>query len=600
MRSIHLLYVPTLSCNLRCTYCYLGEQTNPDGLRIDARRAVNTLRHALGAFEAAGVLPFNVSLHGGEVTMLPPPVLEGLFELIRSHYVRHFDAISALGHRKSSPHIKTNLYRFGQLYDLLVRCQVSVSASVDLPLALHERHRRTRGGRSWLERTEANLRLLAGYPHSKKISATLSAEHLKDLPVLVDGIWYLHRELGFDMNQFNVMFAFPSALNLADHAMETLPPATPTDQLALYEALTDEFTGTELEYGLRRNWFDEFTPNYCTNMQNCGERFFLLQSDGSVYSCVRGQGLPEFCYGNIFTDSVDAILAKGVAAVSTVHQRHGFDDECRSCGYLSLCNTGCPVVKLQLGSGRSYTCDIQRSIYRDYPLTYPRADHAAQQEYAREYQLQVHPELLTTGGPPDPQQHAVLLPAGLIEENNSLCSLVESDPVLTQLYRDDAWVLRLGRQWIPLSSQLTKTESSCYTMLGSDRVVVHLRRELWQVACSEPVRNTLYLQLLRDTPLVYGDDRRAKQEHLLTYQLYSRCCSDSELGPDWVAADITGLLEGHQHLFQHSVRNNLFVTTSCMRDYHYQKQKENAFYHIQAMNLPFQNFEFHYLPGGQS
>ena len=41
---------------------------------------------------------------------------------------------------------------------------------------------------------------------------------------------------------------------------------------------------------------------------------------------------------------------------------------------------------------------------------------------------------------------------------------------------------------------------------------------------------------------------------------------------------------------------NLFFTTGYLRDYHYQKQKANAFYHIQAINLPFQNVEFHYLP----
>jgi uncharacterized protein len=35
-----------------------------------------------------------------------------------------------------------------------------------------------------------------------------------------------------------------------------------------------------------------------------------------------------------------------------------------------------------------------------------------------------------------------------------------------------------------------------------------------------------------------------------------------------------------------------------LRAYHYQKQKSNAFYHIQAANLPFQNFEFFYLPQG--
>ena len=44
------------------------------------------------------------------------------------------------------------------------------------------------------------------------------------------------------------------------------------------------------------------------------------------------------------------------------------------------------------------------------------------------------------------------------------------------------------------------------------------------------------------------------------------------------------------------VLNNLFVTTFFLREYHYQKQKANAFYHVQTANLPFQNFEFHYLP----
>ena len=174
------------------------------------------------------------------------------------------------------------------------RHKVSISASIDLPLALHARHRTTRGGTDWLPRTLDNIRLLARYPHAKKISATLSSEHLADIPALVHDIWFIHRELGFDMNQFNLMFAFGSELNRAAKGEAVLTPATPAQQQALYAALKAEFTGTELEEGLRRNWFDEFKPSYCTNAANCGERFYLLQSDGAVYSCVRGcrRGFP--------------------------------------------------------------------------------------------------------------------------------------------------------------------------------------------------------------------------------------------------------------------------------------------------------------------
>ena len=41
-----------------------------------------------------------------------------MFVLIHAHYLRHFDAITALGHRKSAPHIKTNLFKFAPLYEL--------------------------------------------------------------------------------------------------------------------------------------------------------------------------------------------------------------------------------------------------------------------------------------------------------------------------------------------------------------------------------------------------------------------------------------------------------------------------------------------------
>ena len=38
--------------------------------------------------------------------------------------------------------------------------------------------------------------------------------------------------------------------------------------------------------------------------------------------------------------------------------------------------------------------------------------------------------------------------------------------------------------------------------------------------------------------------------------------------------------------------NNLFATTSALRDRHYAKHRDNAYYHIQTINLPFQNIEF--------
>ncbi|HSP78200.1 MAG TPA: SPASM domain-containing protein [Myxococcaceae bacterium] len=597
-RHIHLLYVPTLGCNLGCSYCYLGEQTTQAALRKDAARATATLRHALDALDEAGVLAFNVSLHGGEVTTMPPPVLEELFTLIRGYYLSHFDEISALGQTKTAPHIKTNLYKFAPLYELFERHKVSISASIDLPLALHARHRTTRGGASWLDRTLENLRLLARYPHGKKLSATLCEEHLADIPAIIDDIWFIHRELGFDMNRFNVMFAFESALNEANEARKGKAPltqASPARQLELYRALNEAFTGTELEEGLRRFWFDEFKPTYCTNAFNCGERFFLLQSDGSVYSCVRGQGLEELHYGNVFTDSIPQILATGARKVSELHQAHGFDAACQGCGHLRLCRTGCPAVKLQMKSGRSYTCELQKALYADNPRSFPEASPEEQRDYARWYAQAMHPRLaFEEASPPRP---GVLLPNDLYQEKNALVALIEEDETLRALYSDESFLLELGGELLPLASQLLKRERSLYTLTREDRLRLHVRRELFRQACPEPVRNTLYLQMLRDTPVVYGDEKRTKQEHLFTYQLHFQCLEPSDsAGEDYVMADLGGLVHLHRSLYLPGVSNNLFVTTQYLREYHYQKQKNNAFYHIQAINLPFQNFEFYYVP----
>ena len=599
-RSIHLLYSPTLACNLGCRYCYLGDQTRTAPLKADAARAVATLSHALQKLRDAGVLAFNVSLHGGEVTTLPPAVLEELFVVVRDHYLRHFDDINALGHKKATPHIKTNLFKFASLYELFCRHKVSVSASIDLPLAKHAEYRVKRNGHDWLERTLENIRLLARYPHAKKISATICAEHLQDVDAFVRDIWFIHRELGFDMNQFNLMFAFASELNDVDQGPLRMTPASTAQQLALYERLKREFTGTELEDGLRRNWFDEFKPTYCTNAYNCGEKFYLLQSDGDVYSCVRGQGIEEFRYGNIFEDRIEDILANGARKIAAIHQAHGLDKACGSCSHLSTCHTGCPVVKHQSKSGRSYTCDLQKSIYRDNPRSYPADEPARREEYLRYYTAGMHPALAIER-PNPPAAPEIRLPNDFTPEKHALAKLIREDPVLRELYSDKAFALEVGEELVELSSQITKPHSTWYTRAHGERLVVHFPRSLLAVACDEPVRNTLYLQMLCDQPVVYGDEKRTKQAHLFTYQLFADCMQPStRLGPDYVQADIAGIVDMHERLYRRGVLNNLFFTTQYLRDYHYQKQKNNAFYHIQAVNLPFQNFEFFHLPRKES
>jgi len=151
--------------------------------------------------------------------------------------------------------------------------------------------------------------------------------------------------------------------------------------------------------------------------------------------------------------------------------------------------------------------------------------------------------------------------------------------------------LRLADRGIP-SENGRPVEGFRDTYFGDDS-----NRSLFDANCPEFLRNTLYLQMLRDTPVVYGDEQRTKQEHVFTYQIFANCLQEStRLGAEYLMADLSGIIELHREHYRKGVLNNLFFTTLHLREYHYQKQKNNAFYHIQAINLPFQNFEFNYLP----
>lgn len=596
-KFIHLLYVPTIYCNLGCHYCYLGKQTDTDTLKADSDRSVETLRYAIDYFGNENILPFNLSLHGGEVTSIPRQTMTELFLIIAEHYLHNYDELMANGFRKQTPHIKTNLYNFDKYQALFDHHKVSISGSVDLPLSLHKKYRTTKTNKSTLDKIIKNIKLLSDYPHGKKLSATLFSEHFNHTQSIIDDIWFIHRELGFDMNNFNFMFGFESLLNTDKFSDSITLNTTSLDeqlQIDFYQAMKREFVGTELEWGFKRNWFDEFTPSYCTSAKNCGERFFLLQSNGDVFSCVRGQGSTPFKYGNIFVDSASEVLQNAVHNIRSIHQDKGLHDDCEQCEYLNICNTGCAYVKHEKDVKKSYTCALQKQIYKDYPHQFKAApSDEVRQLNLNNYVAEIHPNSI------DKISSAQRMPANIMrlssdfyDEKNTLANVINNDALLQVLYTNNGFALEVNGEFGFLTSQLLKTNKEQHFIEPGDKIFIHVKKELFEFNCADIVTNTLHLQLLRDSKVVYGDEMREKQEHIFTQQVFYKQLMPSERGEQWLKIDLSPILELWSTQFIDGVMNNFFVTTSALREYHYKKQQKNAFYHIQAVNLPFQNFEF--------
>ena len=83
-KYIHLLYVPTMACNMACKYCYLEDNTKDD---FKNYHALETLDYAIKKFKDFNVIPFNISLHGGEVTTLSHDDFYDLIKYIANYYL---------------------------------------------------------------------------------------------------------------------------------------------------------------------------------------------------------------------------------------------------------------------------------------------------------------------------------------------------------------------------------------------------------------------------------------------------------------------------------------------------------------------------------
>ena len=122
-----------------------------------------------------------------------------------------------------------------------------------------------------------------------------------------------------------------------------------------------------------------------------------------------------------------------------------------------------------------------------------------------------------------------------------------------------------------------------------------MKKNLINEVCDYPINNSLYIMLLSGNMVTYGDEARTKQSHLATFQIYKSVLDNGLNNKDYYIYDLTNLIKEYKNQYSIDNPNNIFFTTQALRDYHYTKQKNNAYYHIQAINLPFQNIEFYYI-----
>ena len=570
-KYIHLLYVPTMACNMGCKYCYLEENTKDEKTKY---KPLETLEYAIEKFRQNNVIPFNISLHGGEVTTLSKKDFHDIIEYISNYYNKNREIITNAGFKVGIPHIKTNLYDLEKHIDTIKEFNVSISGSLDLPLFLHDKYRVTKGNKKTLDKIFKNIELMKNIPNKKKVSSTIFKEHYNHIEEIIKDIKYLNENTCLDMNDFNFMIGFDYNLNGILHHI------TEEEQVEFYKRMHKEFDRTDLTVGVNGPWFDEFGPGYCTNCDNCGEKFFLLEKNGDIYSCVRGQKNKDYYYGNIYENSVEEILNTAQKKIFSNHNKMPLAEECTKCGYLYLCKTGCPFVKNTYNTNKSYTCKLQQQLYKDRNYNIDEYND----EFVYQYLIKMRA-----------QDNSKYIPKRN-NDYNQLEEIIKQDKKLKYIYDDNVFILKVDDIEYKLSSQIIKKVRDFIYVTPESKIKIYMKKHLIDEECDYPENNSLYIMLLSGDLVTYGDEQRTKQRHVFTHQVYKGVLDSTKTDKeDYYEYDITSLINEYKHSLTFDMPNNIFFTTSSLRDYHYIKQKNNAYYHIQAINLPFQNIEFYYI-----
>ncbi|XFC33775.1 radical SAM protein [Campylobacter coli] len=573
-----LTFVPNSYCNFACSYCYLGKLTERKEKTTDMAEQFKKIAKKL---KDDGVIITEVILHGAELSASPYEHVKELLKAIdeykkENHFlIRVLSKDSKKGHHYI--HLKTNLYFLDRFLELFKKYEVGISASIDLPLRFHEKYRVLKSGKSTLEKTLKMIELLSAYPYFKQISTTMTKEHL-NVDEFIRDVYKLE-SLGFDMaSDFYIMFTYQSANAQGDFQMPS-----DEDMLSFYKNLREKLKDTKYSFALEHFWFKEFLGGYCTNCTNCGDNL-LIQKNGDVYVCHRSQALNELRAGNIFNENYESLKIRNITNIRILENSLKLHKDCLECDYFHLCKASCTIERNDTKLGKSYTCALQKAIYKNNAEFF-KADKTLAEisldEFLRQNQTNNYKSFLIPN-----------LSLEFRESKNSLENIINDDEILQKLYLKDNFLISVNDELALLDFEKDALYKS-FKISSKDNIKLLIKKEVFDYSTKETLSNFIYMSLLGGEAKVYGDEKREKTLHIETKHLYlEKLLNESLELEGYLIYDISSFLKENSRLYSLNHKNFIFFTTKALREYHYEKQAKNAFYHAQTINLPFLRFEF--------
>lgn len=350
-----IIVKPTYSCNFRCKYCYLSNETKQQSQSFDldfAKKVTDQIKQLL---QTKPCRKLTIIWHGGE------PMLWGI------HNYRTILAYmqQQLADFKVQNSMQTNLSLVNEEWiDLFLQYDVHVGFSLDGTQEIHDQQRVGIHGEPTFERIINNCRLCKQRGMRIGCIVVGSKKHIGHIPKLYQ---FMRDEgLGF---KFNPLFCSGEAQNNMNEYGIT-PEEYAQMAIELFDLWYDDQQGkiTESNFVEIASNIATGKPTGCMFSQNCQDHFLAIAPTGDVMPCGRfcDNDLLKYSYGNLHRETLAEILPRVKQSEIYKRAEHIANSGCAQCKWYPICHGGC-LHDGFLASGdfrhKTFLCSAYQKIF---------------------------------------------------------------------------------------------------------------------------------------------------------------------------------------------------------------------------------------------
>ena len=365
--SFNLMIKPAGSlCNLDCHYCYYLDKAEIYGgkePRLDSSGLEAFIRKYLEACET-DVVTFN--WHGGEALILGLDFYKRAAELQRKF----------AGGKTVHNTLQTNGTLLTDEWARFLHDENWLTGvSIDGPRDVHDKYRKDKGGAPTFDRVLRGIETLYRHGAEYNIMATVN----KASEGRGKEIYTFLKSLGTRFIQFSPVVEHVVGDKQRPHIV---PPSTESARLAPWSVgslaygqfLCDVFDCWKVgDIGkIFVNIFDctlanwcGVKPGMCSFAETCGDNC-VVEHNGDIYCCDHFV-YPEWKLGNLYEDSLQAMMTSEKMVRFGIDKRNKLPSECFRCEFMRICHGGCPKHRFNLSKtgqkGMNALCDGYKKFF---------------------------------------------------------------------------------------------------------------------------------------------------------------------------------------------------------------------------------------------